>query len=532
MIRIHELKINTKALKNLQSKEELKNLLKEKAENKLRLSKGTISDINISRESLDAREKPVIYRVFSLDLLCEKSDEWLSSAANKAHIRYDVVKSSEFEILPLDKEIIRPVVAGFGPSGMFAALILAKAGARPVILERGASMEKRIEEVEAFWRGEKLNLVTNVQFGEGGAGTFSDGKLTTGTKSPYTSFILNIFADFGANPEITYKQKPHIGSDVLRKVVVNMRKEIERLGGEVLFETALSDIEIKDSKVSKVYTNTGKSFDTDCLILCLGHSARDTAKMLYEKGLKIEQKPFSMGLRIEHSQKLIDLAQYAQEHEKLGIGPADYKLNVKTSNGRGVYTFCMCPGGLVINASSHEGCVVTNGMSNSKRDEKTANSALLCDVRTEDFGSDHPLAGMAFQEKYEHLAYIAGGSSYALPKETVKDFKSPKSLMDSCLPDFVCESLREALPMLDKKLSGFDNGDAMLYGIESRSSSPIRIKRDAESLIAMASDESDIKGLYPCGEGAGYAGGIMSAAADGVRSAVTYLSSLQEQESP
>jgi len=541
MIRIHEVKLKTGV-----STEKLL----AKAENKMKVPRGTLSAVKIARESLDAREKPVIYRVYSLDLISEKSDEWLAEACNKAKVRFDSVNEQKFEIPWVKQDIPRPVVIGFGPCGMFAALVLAKAGAKPIVLERGSSMEKRIAVVEGFWEGGKLNFSTNVQFGEGGAGTFSDGKLTTGTKSPYSRFILESFVDAGASPKILYKQKPHIGSDVLRNIVVNIRKEIKSLGGEILFDTKLESINIQNNQICSVSVSNNNASNsgsvcskelqspipTNTVILSTGHSARDTVRTLYKQGLAMEQKPFSMGVRIEHPQELIDMAQFAASHEELGIGAADYKLNVKTKDGRGVYTFCMCPGGYVINASSHEGCVVTNGMSNANRDAKTANSALLCDIRTTDYESADPLAGIAFQEKYEHLAFIAGGSDYALPKEKLRDFmgkdaswkQTSGSLMDKCLPDFVCSSLREAVPMLGKKLKGFDNPDALLYGIESRSSSPVRIKRDAESLQALASDESIIKGLYPAGEGAGYAGGIMSAAADGIKAAMSFLASLQE----
>lgn len=519
MIRIHEIKLKTGVGTGK---------LIAKAENKMKIPRGSLSAVKIAKESLDAREKPIIYRVYSLDLISEKSDEWLIDACRRANIRFDKVNEQKFEILPVKGSIKRPVVAGFGPCGMFAALVLAKAGTKPIVLERGSSMEKRISAVESFWDGGKLDFSTNVQFGEGGAGTFSDGKLTTGTKSPYSRFILESFVDAGANANILYKQKPHIGSDILRTVVVNIRKEIEALGGEILFDTKLERIAVNKGKLEAVEISNGKVIETNCVILAVGHSARDTVRSLYRQGLAMEQKPFSMGVRIEHPQKLIDMAQFAAPHEDLGLGAADYKLNVRTGEGRGVYTFCMCPGGFVINASSHEGGVVTNGMSNSDRSAKNANSALLCDVRTSDYESEDPLAGIAFQEKYEHLAFIAGGSSYSLPKETSGQFLNGSSLMDECLPKFVCESLREALPVLGKKLKGFDNPDAILYGIESRSSSPVRIKRDAGSLEALASDNTVIKGLYPAGEGAGYAGGIMSAAADGIKTAMSFLASLQE----
>ena len=542
-----------------------------KAERQLGLDAGDIESVRIVKESLDAREKPALYRVFSLALESKKTDESLIESCNRANIRYTAENPVRFEIKALQRHteasagqtalqntgnLPRPVVVGFGPCGIFAALALAEYGLRPVVLERGGRMDERLAAVEMFWNGGPLDPECNVQFGEGGAGTFSDGKLTTGTKSPYARWILENFVDAGASPEILYKQKPHIGTDVLRGVVVNLRKKIEGLGGEVRFGCKLTEVLIEDGAVCGVkYMQDGveKTLSTDTVILALGHSARDTIRSLYAGGLKMEQKPFSMGVRIEHPQRLIDIAQYGAPHEALGIGPADYKLNVKTSSGRGVYTFCMCPGGYVINASSVPGMLAVNGMSNSDRGSGTANSALLADVLPEDYASDdtaapdhpeehgdHPLAGVAFQEKYERLAYELGGGTP--PKQTVGSFLGKETLSGSgqsaaaqadlskCLPEFVTDALREALPKLGRKLQGFDSPNALLTAIESRSSSPVRIKRDPETLQATSAcsnaDDLTIRGLYPAGEGAGYAGGIMSAAADGVRIAIKIAESL------
>ncbi len=541
-----------------------------KTERQLGLEFGAVDSVRVVKESLDAREKPVLYRVFSLELVSQKSDESLIEACNRTNTRYTAEKPVRFEITPLQRHTEgSSVVVGFGPCGMFAALALAEYGLRPVVLERGGCMEERIVAVERFWNGGPLDPECNVQFGEGGAGTFSDGKLTTGTKSPYSRWILEQFVDAGASPQILYKQKPHIGTDVLRTVVVNIRKKIEALGGEVRFGCKLTDVLTENGAVCGVrYTQNGseKTLGTDTVVLALGHSARDTIRALYAEGLKMEQKPFSMGVRIEHPQSLIDLAQYGALHEDLGIGPADYKLNVKTASGRGVYTFCMCPGGYVIDASSVPGMTAVNGMSNSDRGSGTANSALLADVLPEDYAAseepfsaahpeergDHPLAGVAFQEKHEQLAYDLGGGKP--PKQTVGSFlgKGPDAAceqttsadtgcdrpaavqtdLSKCLPGFVSDALREALPKLGRKLKGFDSPDALLTAIESRSSSPVRIKRDPETLQAISdrhasgnsaapfAENTSILGLYPAGEGAGYAGGIMSAAADGVRIAV------------
>ena len=518
-----------------------------KAERQLGLELGAIDSVRIVKESLDAREKPVLYRVFSLELISQKTDESLIEACNRTNTRYTAENPVRFEIRALQRhteassdlkakpgeakttggdDVPRPIVVGYGPCGIFAALALAEYGLRPVVLERGGRMKERVAAVERFWNGGPLDPECNVQFGEGGAGTFSDGKLTTGTKSPYSRWILENFVDAGASPDILIKQKPHIGTDVLRSVVVNLRKNTEALGGEVRFGCRLTEVLIENGAVRGVrymQNGTEKTLVTDTVILALGHSARDTIRALCAEGIRMEQKPFSMGVRIEHPQRLIDLAQYGAPHEELGIGPADYKLNVNTASGRGVYTFCMCPGGYVIDASSVPGMLAVNGMSNSDRGSGTANSALLADVLPEDYDSDHPLAGVAFQEKYERLAFELGGGKP--PKQTVGSFMDKTQPgIDGCLPGFVSGALREAMPKLGRKLKGFDSPDALMTAVESRSSSPVRVKRDPETLEAFASgpsgDTAAIKGLYPAGEGAGYAGGIMSAAADGVRIAV------------
>lgn len=457
-------------------------------ERKLRLPAGSITSAKVVKESIDAREKPIIYRVFSLDIASDLDDEYLIDAAKRNHLKTGKCSDEIYEPKIAGAHFSkRPVVVGFGPCGIFAALVLAKAGAKPIVLERGSCMEERIKDVESFWNGGELNPESNVQFGEGGAGTFSDGKLTTGTKNPAQSFVLKTFVDAGANPEIMYKQHPHIGTDVIRKAVVNIRKEIESLGGEVRFNTKW----------------TPGLIDTDCTILAIGHSARDTFKDLLSEGHLIEQKPFSIGVRVEHTQESIDLAQYGASHEDLGIGPAEYKLNCKVGD-RGVYTFCMCPGGEVVDSSSELNSCVTNGMSYSARDGKFANSAVLCDVRIDDFESSDPLAGAYFQEKYEKLAYINGNGK--LPKG--------EAALNS-LPDFASSAIRKGLVQFGKKIKGFDK-PVNIYGIESRSSSPVRIKRDASG-EALASNGLVISGVYPGGEGAGYAGGIMSSACDGIR---------------
>lgn len=596
----------------------------------------------------------------------------------------------------------RPIIVGFGPAGMFAALILAQAGLRPLVLERGQEVDARTASVERFWREGTLNEQSNVQFGEGGAGTFSDGKLTTGIKDARIRKVLEEFVAAGAPKEILYKQKPHIGTDVLRLVVKNIREEIKRLGGEVRFNTLVEDLRVEDGRVSGVicaqdgaetdhesgaqpqeqncgdlapklaqnsedsrgaraFQNTqlpanghgdlapqlaqnsedscgahafqdtqppangggdlapqnaqksenGCGIPTRCIpcqtvIFAMGHSARDTFRRLRARGIAMSQKPFSVGVRIEHPQDMIDIAQYGAPGRELGLPPADYKLSWRCENGRGVYTFCMCPGGKVVIASSQAGGVVTNGMSYHDRASGIANSALLCDVRTSDFGSDDVLAGVIFQEKLEHQAFLAGGSSYAPPRCTWGELRNGQApQVESCLPNFAVAALREAMPHLGRKLQGFDNPDAMVTAVETRSSSPVRFARNADYegacsaaagtarskfagtphyaadavMLDTATQETGIStnaphyaadavmldasthetgistnaphhpadavpcensmttvgnvtgpadgktliGFYPCGEGAGYAGGIMSAAVDGIRVAETII---------
>ena len=536
----------------------------ETAAERLGIRTADISRAVILRESVDARKKPAVYKVFTLGVESARGDGWLLAAAKKKRLNASEYEEDCFDIRPLDNvpEGPRPVIAGFGPCGMFAALALAKLGLKPVVLERGGCMQERIAAVEGFWAGGRLDPECNVQFGEGGAGTFSDGKLTTGTKSPYAAWILRAFVRAGAPENILYLAKPHIGTDVLRTVVVNIRKEIEALGGEVRFGCRLESFETDSGRLCALTYSCAdgaggrRSVALPCsaLILAIGHSARDTFKNLLAQSVLMEQKPFSMGLRIEHPQDLVDIAQYGAKHEELGLGPADYKLNVKTSSGRGVYTFCMCPGGFVVNSSSEEGSIVTNGMSNAARDWGIANSALLADVLPGDFsekylpeGIDptHPLAGAALQEKYEKLAFALGGGNGCAPVQTVESFLTARKTVPcaaepsflpgtgeaelaGCLPDFVTDALKEALPLLGKKFKGFDSPGAVLTGIESRSSSPVRIKRDPDDLQGLGNgfENSRILGLFPAGEGAGYAGGIMSAAADGVKTALKLASVL------
>lgn len=475
-----------------------------------------ITKWNIVKESLDARDKGDIRWVYTVDFETEP------------HVKLDLPEGGEkpYQLPESGDKLLenRPVVCGFGPAGMFAALILAEAGYRPLVIERGKCVSERASDVEKFWNEGKLDIESNVQFGEGGAGTFSDGKLTTGIKDVRISKVLREFVCAGADDVILYKNKPHIGTDVLRTVVKSIREKIISLGGEVMFSARLDSVVTDDRglKAIKVSQGNGEGnarkellINTSVLVLAIGHSARDTVRMLYKQGIDMTQKPFSIGMRIEHPQSIIDKAQYGACHEKIGLPPAEYKLSHRTSSGRGVYTFCMCPGGCVITASSQENSVVTNGMSYNARDKEYANSALLVDVRTDDFGSDYVLAGIEFQEKYEKLAFENGGSNYKAPKGTLKEFlEADKSengrALKNSIPEFATEAIVEALPHLGKKLKGFDMPDAVFTATETRSSSPVRFGRDEGF-------ESNIKGIYPSGEGAGYAGGIMSAAVDGIK---------------
>ena len=495
-----------------------------------RIKQEDILSFKLFKKSIDARKKNDIH--YTCAVLAELKNE-------KKYIGYKNVSPYEkFKVdIPELSIDLKPIVVGCGPAGLFAALYLSYAGLKPILIERGADVDKRIDAVKNFWNNGIFDAKTNVQFGEGGAGTFSDGKLTTGVNDARMEFIKEELVKFGAPEEILYLAKPHIGTDKLCITVKNIRNEIIRLGGTVLFETQLTDIFTKNGKltgIEVVKDGVSEKINCESLILAIGHSARDTFLMLKNKNIKMQRKTFSIGGRIEHLQSDIGFSQYGEEYKKLP--PADYKLSVKTKDRRGVYTFCMCPGGVVVASSSEEGGVVTNGMSYFSRDGVNANSALLVTVNPEDINGDDVLGGMYLQREIEQRAYLAGGKNYCAPVQKVGDFLVDKpsdsfgkvkptylpgtvfAEIKDVLPDFIAKSMKEAIVLLDKKLKGFSDEDAIITVPETRSSSPVRILRNEKTL------ESEISGLFPCGEGAGYAGGIMSAALDGIRCAQSLIS--------
>ncbi|WP_027208846.1 NAD(P)/FAD-dependent oxidoreductase [Butyrivibrio hungatei] len=554
MIRINQIKILNDG-NNIRSHNELCNVLKKKAAKLLRITENDIEDLVIMRQSIDARKKPQIVDVFMVDVsvkraLDKKSEEKIVSRSKDKGI--SVVTPVIYNFLekagiggeiPSRAAGAKIAVIGSGPAGLFCAYMLASNGFKPVVFERGADVDKRQEIVEKFWETGKLDTRTNVQFGEGGAGTFSDGKLNTMVKDKdgRGRKALSLFTTFGADSKIMYDAKPHIGTDVLRNVVKNMRNEIVSLGGEFRFETQVTDILTDESGAVKAVVANGEEIPFDVAVLAIGHSARDTFSMLKDRKVSMQKKPFAVGFRVEHPQKLINLSQYGIEEPK-SLPVASYKLVMNTKEGRGVYSFCMCPGGYVVNASSEEGRLAVNGMSYSKRDSENANSAIIITVDPKDFGSDDILAGVEFQRRLEEKAYEIGKGK--IPVEYYEDFKKavapdgdgyheeknlkePVRFRDVCkpcmkgaytfsnvheiLPDDLNKSFVEGMEKFGTMIKGYDSPDALIVGVETRTSSPVRINRTENG------ESENIKGLYPCGEGAGYAGGIMSAAMDGIK---------------
>ena len=494
-----------------------------------------ILNIKISKKSIDAREKRGGFYVLALDVHIKDEKKYLKLK--------DVTKVEPFIYnIPKKQHSKNPVIVGFGPAGLMASLILARAGLKPIVIERGKSVERRKKDIDNFWKTGNLDENSNVQFGEGGAGTFSDGKLTTGIKDYRCRVLLEEFVKASAPEEILYTAKPHIGTDKLITMVKNIREEIISLGGLVLFEHKMIDLLTEDNTITGVTVENlenNKTFniETDNVILAIGHSARDTFELINNKNHPIEKKPFAVGVRIEHSQDFINNAQYGKF--ACYLPPADYKLAVRLPNNRGAYTFCMCPGGYVVNASSEKNRLVTNGMSYFDRGGKNANSALLIEVYPDDLDSNNILSGVKFQRQLEEKAFIAGGSNYFAPVQKIGDilkgigstsignieptFKPGVTPCDfkDIFPDFIYESIRLGIIEMDKKIKGFGDENGLLTAVESRSSSPIRIIRDKETLQSIK-----YKGLYPCGEGCGYAGGIVSAGVDGIKCAEAIINSL------
>lgn len=519
MFRVNNIKIR----KNLSDTELFEYVIK-----KYKIEKQDIINWFISKKSIDARNKSDVHYTYSIDFEVKNQ---------KKYKHFNEVKRLDLpDIKTKNLENKKVAIVGAGPSGLFSALTCIQNGLSPIIIEQGEKVKDRKATVARFLENGELNNLSNVQFGEGGAGTFSDGKLTTGISSPFCQKVLQEFVNFGAPEEILYLSKPHIGTDKLINIIENMREFIISKGGTFLFNTKVTNLEIIDNQVSNViaiHNDEELKIPSTHVVLAIGHSSRDTFEMLYKRGIQMEQKNFSVGVRIEHLQDDINKAQYGTE-TKLKLPPAEYKLAYHSPSGRSCYTFCMCPGGVVMASSSENNTIVTNGMSNFLRDGKNANSAVLVNVTPDDFNSSSPLAGIYLQKDLEEKAFVLGGSNYNAPIQKLSDFLENKktdkigkitpsylpgvtlSNLNDILPDFVSETLKEGIKYFGSKLSGFDDPDSILTGVETRSSSPVKIPRN-ENLVA------NINGIYPCGEGAGYAGGIMSAAVDGIKCAIAIL---------
>lgn len=501
--------------------------LKLKVAKKLKINSRHIKDFKIIKESIDARKKNDIKLNYSVKIICDNEREIVSRSGGR-NIKIEE-ENLENELLCGTKKMEnRPIIVGMGPAGMFAGLLLAEMGYKPLIIERGERIEDRTLTVNKFWNTGKLNFESNVQFGEGGAGTFSDGKLTTRIKDKKCGFILDTFVKYGAPEEIIYSGKPHIGTDNLKVVVKNIRNRIVELGGEILFKNKLEDLIIEHKRLRAVVIN-GNKVCCDNLILAIGHSSRDTYEMLYKRDVFMEPKAFAIGVRVEHSQHMIDVNQYGKFAGHPKLKASDYRLVYKSKEGRGVYSFCMCPGGEVVAAASEEGRLVTNGMSYYNRASGNANSAVVVTVGEKDFQGNSPLKGIEFQRHYEKLAYNIGGGNYAAPVQLIKDFLRDKVThklgkvkstykpvcefkdLNLCLPEKVALSLKEGFINFEKKIKGFSEGEGIMIGVETRTSAPVKITRNGNL------ESISTEGLYPCGEGAGFAGGIVSAAVDGLK---------------
>jgi len=532
MLRITEIKL---PIENAQSLIHQSDEIKAALLKRLEIPESDLIHFDIFKRGVDARKSHAILYVYSLDVEVKNEEKILAKFRKDAHIKPAPDTSYKFVATTEVAPQARPVIVGFGPAGIFAALILAQGGFKPIVLERGKEVRKRTQDTWGLWRKSTLNPESNVQFGEGGAGTFSDGKLYSQIKDPkhYGRKVIQEFVKAGAPEEIMYVSHPHIGTFRLVGMVEEMRKTITELGGEIRFESRVDDIEIENNQVQAVVLQTGERLATNHLVLAVGHSARDTFEMVHKRGIYIEAKPFSIGFRIEHPQSIIDKARYGRSYSEdllTKLGAADYKLVHHAKNGRSVYSFCMCPGGTVVAAASEPNRVVTNGMSQYSRNERNANAGIVVGITPEQDYPGHPLAGMELQRQLESQAFIAGGSNYQAPGQLIGDFlqNQPSTQfgevtpsykpgvhltnLASVLPEFAITAIREAIPEFAKQVKGFDLADGVLTGVETRTSSPIRIKRDDDSLESI-----NTKGLYPCGEGAGYAGGILSAGVDGIK---------------
>ncbi|MDL2284300.1 NAD(P)/FAD-dependent oxidoreductase [Oxalobacter sp. OttesenSCG-928-P03] len=498
---------------------------------RLGISGDALHEYTIFRRSHDARKRNAIVFTYTIDVVVQDEAAVLARLGDHKHVKPAPDTTYRFVARVSEPPVSRPVIIGCGPCGLFAALVLAQSGFCPIILERGKAVRERTKDTFGFWRTRKLDPESNVQFGEGGAGTFSDGKLHTQIKDPkhYGRKVLTEFVTAGAPPEILYAAKPHIGTFRLVKVIENMRETIESLGGEFRFESRVDDLIIENGHIRGVLLADNTRIESEHVILAIGHSARDTFRMLYDRGVSIAPKPFSIGFRIEHPQSLIDQCRLGPNAGNPLLGAADYKLVHHCKNGRSVYSFCMCPGGTVVAAASEPGRLVTNGMSQYSRNERNANAAIVVGISPEDFPG-HPLAGMELQRQLEEKAFELGGGTYDAPCQLVGDFLEGKPStqlgsvtpsyqpgvkpcdLSQALPEYAIEAIREALPAFDRWIPGFTMHDAVLTGIETRTSSPIRITRNPDDLQSV-----NVVGLYPAGEGAGYAGGILSSAVDGIQ---------------
>lgn len=498
---------------------------------KLALQPEQLHSVSVFKRGFDARKKSDIQLIYTLDIEVDNEAALLKKFAKDQHVKPSPDTSYKFVATAPATLTERPIVIGLGPCGLFAGLLLAQMGFKPIILERGKEVRERTKDTFGFWRGKELNPESNVQYGEGGAGTFSDGKLYSQVKDPkhYGRKVMSEFVAAGAPEEIMYVSKPHIGTFKLVAMVEKMRANIIALGGEIRFSSRVDDLHINNGQITGVTLSTGEQLHSKHVVLAVGHSARDTFQMLYDKGVYVEAKPFSVGFRIEHEQSMIDECRFGPNAGNPILGAADYKLVHHCSNGRSVYSFCMCPGGTVVAAASEHGGVVTNGMSQYSRHERNANSAIVVGIDPERDYPGHPLAGIALQRQLEQLAFKVGGENYHAPAQLIGDFLAGKpstelgevkpsytpniKLTDlaQILPEFAVAALREAIPAFDKQIKGFAKADGLLTGVETRTSSPINIKRgtDYQSI--------NTQGLYPAGEGAGYAGGILSAGIDGIK---------------